>query len=63
MAYSTGAEERGRIFAGEAGLRGLRRQLERELGFEVDLSIIQRGGLFDDGPWMDLGRQHELRLL
>lgn len=44
------AEERGRIFAGEAGLRGLRRQLERELGFEVDLSIIQRGGLFDNGP-------------
>lgn len=43
------AIQSGKILAGEAGLRGLRMQLERDLGRGVDLSIIQRGGDFDGG--------------
>lgn len=49
------AGERGRIHGGEAGLRQLRKQLERELGMEVDLSVIKHGGLFDQGPWIMFG--------
>ena len=49
------AAERGRIHGGEAGLRPLRKQLERELGMEVDLSLIKRGGLFDNGKWIMFG--------
>ena len=44
----------GKIQAGEAGLRGLRRELERELGMNVDISVIQIGGAFDRGPWVAL---------
>lgn len=46
------ALETGKIQAGEAGLRGLRRSLEGDLGREVDLSIIRRGGPFDNEPWL-----------
>ena len=46
------ALETGKIQAGEAGLRGLRRGLETDLGKEVDLSIIRRGGPFDNEPWL-----------
>ncbi|HST63627.1 MAG TPA: hypothetical protein VLM05_00440 [Mycobacteriales bacterium] len=46
------AMETGKIQAGEAGLRGLRRGLEQDLGKEVDLSIIRRGGAFDNEPWL-----------
>ncbi len=46
------ALETGKIQAGEAGLRGLRRGLEGDLGREVDLSIIRRGGPFDNEPWL-----------
>ena len=44
------AIERGRIFARDAGLAPLRDELQRELGFgiEVDISIIKKGGLFDN---------------
>jgi hypothetical protein len=44
----------GKIQAGEAGLRGLRRELERQLGMEVDISIILRDGPFDKGPSIPL---------
>jgi hypothetical protein len=43
------AIETGKIQAGEAGLGGLRRLLQRQLGIDVDISIIQRGGAFDNG--------------
>lgn len=46
------ALETGKIQAGEAGLRGLRRGLQNDLGKEVDLSIIRRGGPFDNEPWL-----------
>lgn len=40
----------GKIQAGEAGLRGLRRELQRKLCMDVDLSVIMRGGPFDQPP-------------
>ncbi|ROQ67849.1 RHS repeat-associated protein [Streptomyces sp. 840.1] len=46
------AMETGKIQAGEAGLRGLRKALEAQLGMEVDLSIIRRGGPFDNPPFI-----------
>ena len=46
------AIETGKIQAGEAGLRGLRRGLERLLGIEVDISVIRAGGPFDRGPYV-----------
>jgi hypothetical protein len=48
------AIETGKIQAGEAGLRGVRKALERELGLDVDLSVILEGGPFDRGPWIPL---------
>lgn len=48
------ARETGKIQAGEAGLRSLRRTLEDLLGMEVDLSLIREGGLFDQGPYLPL---------
>ncbi len=39
----------GKIQAGEAGLSGARRDLEMMLGMEVDLSVVRRGGPFDNG--------------
>jgi hypothetical protein len=48
------ALDTGKIQAGEAGLRGLRRELERQLGMEVDISIILRDGPFDNGSSIPL---------
>ena len=44
------AIERGRIHAGEAGFSRLKEELKRELGFGIDvqISIIKKGGLFDN---------------
>ncbi|WP_197440544.1 nucleotidyltransferase domain-containing protein [Polystyrenella longa] len=44
------AIQTGKIQAGEAGLRGLRRELQGKLGMDVDLSVIRRGGPFDQPP-------------
>ena len=44
------AIERSRIHTGEAGLRGLRRQIEIETGFDVQISVIRAGGIFDNDP-------------
>jgi Nucleotidyltransferase domain len=44
----------GKIQAGEAGLRPLRKSLEAALGVEVDISVIQEGSLFDQGPYLSL---------
>jgi hypothetical protein len=48
------AATRGRIFGRHAGLKPLRAELESDLGRRVDLSIIKRGGLFDNEPWLRL---------
>ena len=49
LATMNHAIQTGKIQAGEAGISGLRRQLEKSLGIEVDLSVIRRGGPFDNG--------------
>ncbi|MFE9882714.1 RHS repeat-associated core domain-containing protein [Streptomyces sp. NPDC005784] len=46
------AIETGKIQAGEAGLRGLRKTLEAKLGMEVDISVIRQGGPFDNPPFV-----------
>jgi len=48
------ARETGKIQAGEAGLRSLRKELEADLKMEVDISVIRIGGLFDKGPYISL---------
>lgn len=48
------AIETGKIQAGEAGLRWLRKQLESTLGMDVDISIILKNGPFDQGPMIPL---------
>jgi predicted nucleotidyltransferase len=44
----------GKIQCGEAGLRRLRRELEKMLGMEVDISVIKHGGPFDSTPIISL---------
>ncbi|HEY6744594.1 MAG TPA: hypothetical protein VI357_02635 [Mycobacteriales bacterium] len=48
------ALERGRLHTKEAGLRALRNGLAEDLGRDVDLAVIRRGGLFDAEPWLPL---------
>ncbi len=48
------ARKTGKIQAGEAGLRGLRKDLETDLGMPVDISVIRQGGPFDRGPYLPL---------
>ena len=48
------AIETGKIQAGEAGLRGLRKELQEITGLDVDISIIRAGGLFDTPPMINL---------
>jgi hypothetical protein len=49
------AVESGKIQAGEAGLSPLRQELQRTLGgIDVHLSVIEAGGMFDNGPWMPI---------
>ena len=48
------AIETGKIQAGEAGLRGLRRSLEGIAGMDVDISVVRVGGKFDRGPYIPL---------
>jgi len=44
----------GKIQAGEAGLRVLRKELQSILGLEVDISVIKIGGQFDNPPRINL---------
>jgi predicted nucleotidyltransferase len=44
----------GKIQAGEAGLRKTRKQLQKQLGMKVDLSIIKNGGTFDKAPYIQV---------
>ncbi|HTM98934.1 MAG TPA: nucleotidyltransferase domain-containing protein [Pedobacter sp.] len=39
----------GKIQSGEAGLRSLRKNLEKLLDKDVDISVIKKGGEFDNG--------------
>lgn len=48
------AIETGKIQAGEAGLSGLRKELEAFLGMKVDISIIKINGSFDNGTQIPL---------
>jgi RHS repeat-associated protein len=48
------AIQTGKIQSGEAGLRSLRKLLENMLGIEVDISIILKGGPFDNYPRLPL---------
>jgi hypothetical protein len=48
------AIETGKIQAGEAGVSGVRRALEAELGMDVDLSVIRQGGPFDTPPFIQV---------
>ncbi len=45
----------GKIQSGEAGLRSLRKELEAFLGIEVDVSVILKGGPFDNPPTIPVG--------
>ena len=48
------AIETGKIQAGEAGLRRLRKELEQIFGVEVDISIIRKNGPFDNPPFIPI---------
>lgn len=45
----------GKIRTGDARLRDVRAQLMELLGYDVDISIIRRGGAFDQGPYLSIG--------
>jgi RHS repeat-associated protein len=44
----------GKIQSGEVKLSSLRKLLQKELGMEVDLSVIKAGGPFDNGPFIQV---------
>ncbi|MEH2929271.1 hypothetical protein VSQ48_05010 [Candidatus Ventrimonas sp. KK005] len=48
------AIEIGKIQAGEARLRDLRKKLEKIFRMEVDISIIEIGGSFDNPPFISI---------
>jgi hypothetical protein len=48
------ALEHGKIPSGEAGLRALRKELQRRLGKDVHVSIIRRGSAYDQGPYIPI---------
>ena len=51
------AEQTGKIQSGEAGLRSLRRELEKELGMDVDISAILKEGAFDNAPMIPISKE------
>ena len=48
------AIDTGKIQSGEAGLRQLRVALEKTVGRDVDVSVVLKGGPFDNGPTLPL---------
>ncbi|MEM5769585.1 MAG: nucleotidyltransferase domain-containing protein [Bacillota bacterium] len=48
------AIQSGKIQSGEAKLSGLRKMLEKQFGMKVDISIILKGGPFDNGTTIRL---------
>ncbi|CAN5249363.1 hypothetical protein BH11BAC6_BH11BAC6_03180 [soil metagenome] len=52
------AIETGKIQSGEAGLRKLRKELETLLRKDVDISLIKKGGKFDNGHQLPLPKSN-----
>lgn len=50
------AYQTGKIQAGEAGLSSLRKALQEVLGMDVDISVIRKGGPFDNGAQIPINR-------
>jgi RHS repeat-associated protein len=50
------AFQTGKIQAGEAGLSSLRKELEKIVGKPVDISVIKKGGPFDNGAQIQISR-------
>ena len=48
------AQKMGKIQRGEIGLSKLGKQLESQFGYKVDISVIRKGGAFDQGPYIQL---------
>ncbi|MBA4124427.1 MAG: nucleotidyltransferase domain-containing protein [Acidobacteria bacterium] len=49
------AIETGKIHRRQLGLRTLGKDIQKEFGFpDVDISVIRKGGAFDQGPWIPL---------
>jgi hypothetical protein len=49
------AIETGKIQRGEMGWSNLGKELQKQLGLEkVDISVIKKGGLFDNPPYIEL---------
>ena len=48
------AIETGKIQAGEAGLRPTGKALKEAIGRDVDISVIRKGGPFDNGPFVEV---------
>ena len=46
------AKERGRFFAWEIGISGIRKEIRKILGIDTDLCIIMKDGLFDQPPFI-----------
>jgi hypothetical protein len=46
------ASQRRRIHAGEIGLSGLRKAIERAIGIKTQLTVVEIGGLFDRPPFI-----------
>ena len=46
------AIQTGKIQSGEAKLSSFRKELEKDLGMDVDISIIKQGGKFDNPPYI-----------
>lgn len=44
----------GKIQRGEIKLSNLGDELKAKFGFKVDISVIKEGGVFDQGPWINL---------
>lgn len=52
--FLAACRDKGIIHVRRAGLRSLGVELESVLGHKVDLSVIRRGGRFDQEPWLPL---------
>lgn len=48
------AIETGKIQAGEAKLSKIRKEIASDIGMDVDISIIKKGGAFDNPPYIPI---------
>lgn len=51
------ALKEGKLNGGDAKIRAVRKQLEGILGRKVDLSVIKKGGNFDQGPYIQFPKK------